>query len=159
MTDPSGDRVIVLPGHGNGTFGAAISVLGVSNPGAIAIADMNRDGRNDLVVAQPDTGRVGFLYQRAAGKFTSPQWIDVGSQPIKLVADDVNGDGATDVLVVNQGDDTLSLILNRFDPSRLWTYQPTAIDPDGDPVSFELVDAPGGMLHDPMTNTIYCANA
>lgn len=157
LTDPSGDRVIVLPGHGNGTFGAAISVLGVSNPGAIAIADMNRDGRNDLVVAQPDTGRVGFLYQRAAGKFTSPQWIDVGSQPIKLVADDVNGDGATDVLVVNQGDDTVSLILNRFDPSRLWTYQPTAIDPDDDPVSFELVDAPGGMLHDPVTNTIYWA--
>ncbi|XZE22599.1 FG-GAP-like repeat-containing protein [Pirellulaceae bacterium SH449] len=157
LTDPSGDRVIVLPGHGNGTFGAAISVLGVSNPGAIAIADMNRDGRNDLVVTQPDAGRVGFLYQRAAGKFTTPQWIDVGSQPIKLVADDVNSDGATDVLVVNQGDDTVSLILNRFDPSRLWTYQPTAIDPDDDPVSFELVDAPGGMLHDPVTNTIYWA--
>ncbi|MBX3423652.1 MAG: VCBS repeat-containing protein [Pirellulaceae bacterium] len=157
LTDPNGERVIILPGHGNGTFGTAISVLGITSPGALAIADMNRDGRNDLVVAQPDAGRVGFLYQRGAGKFTAPQWIEVGVHPIRLVADDVNGDGAPDVLVVNQGDDTVSLILNRFDPSRLWTYQPAAIDPDDDPVSFELIDAPGGMLHDLVTNTIYWA--
>lgn len=157
LTDPNGNRVMILPGNGDGSFGTALSVLGVVEPGAIALADMNRDGRKDLIVAQPKAGRVGFLYQRGAGRFTTPQWIQVGAHPSSIEADDVNGDGATDVIVVNRDDDTVSMILNRFDPNRLWTYQPTAIDPDGDPVSFELVEAPGGMLMDPATNTIYWA--
>lgn len=157
ISDPEGDRLLIFPGVGDGTFGAPVTVLGVSNPGSLAIGDMNRDGRQDLVVAQPHSNRVGVLYQRSPGKFTTPQWIGVGKTPSDIVAEDANGDEATDLLVVNQGDDTVSLILNRFDPNRLWTYQPTALDPDGDVVSFELIAAPGGMLLDPATNTIYWA--
>ncbi len=157
LSDPEGNRILVLPGRGDGTLAPAISVLGVASPESIAIADMNRDGRQDLIVAQPNEGRVGVLYQRGPGKFTTPQWIKVGKHPTDITTDDVNQDGATDVLVVNRDDNTASLILNRFDPNRVWKYQPTAIDPDGDPVAFELLDAPGGMLLDSATNTIYWA--
>ncbi|MFN0052048.1 MAG: putative Ig domain-containing protein [Planctomycetales bacterium] len=157
LTDAAGKRVLILPGHGDGTFGAARFVALNEAPERVAVADMNADGRSDLVVTLPGADRVGILFGRGSARFTTPQTIGVGDAPSALDVSDVNGDGRPDLLVTNAGDDTLSVILNRFDPANLYHYRPTATDPDGDPVTFDLDQAPGGMLYDDATGQILWA--
>ena len=98
-----------------------------------------------------------MLFNRGQGRFTNPQTITLGDAPSSIRTRDANNDGRPDLLVTNAGDNTLSLILNRFDPDQVWSYQPTATDPDGDAVQFDLTTAPGGMLFDDATGRIYWA--
>ncbi|MDX1929713.1 MAG: FG-GAP-like repeat-containing protein [Pirellulaceae bacterium] len=157
LSDSIGDRMVVLVGRGDGTFIAPYVVPAMHAPGAVGIADLNADGRSDIVVAQPTDDRIALLFNRGSGRFTSPQLINVGDNPVAIQIRDVNQDNKPDILVPNHDENTLSVILNRFDPSQVWTYKPTAVDPDGDAVAFELTSAPGGMLYDNASNTIYWA--
>ncbi len=157
LGDSVGDRLIVLQGKGDGTFLAPFAIPAIHAPGAIGIADMNADGRPDIVVAQPEDDRVALFFNRGNGRFTSPQFIQVGDKPVAIQIRDVNKDDKPDILVPNQDENTISVILNRFDPNQVWTYKPTATDPDGDTVTFDLTSAPGGMLYDSASNTIYWA--
>src|SRR5690606_23102344 len=71
-----------------------------------------------------------------------------------IVMTDANGDELVDILVTNAGDDTASLILNRFDPDEVYVYSSLANDPDNDPVSYAILEAPGGMILDAHTGQI-----
>ena len=157
LSDTEADRIVVLAGRGDGTFAAPVTRPGLSRPGAIGIADINLDGRADLIVAQPEADRVGLMLNRGGAKFTQPQWITVGAGPEAVMTRDLDRDGRADIVVVNRKDDSLSAILNRFDPDQVWKYEVTAADPDGDTVHFDLTNAPGGMLLDGATNTVYWA--
>jgi RHS repeat-associated protein len=157
LSDSAGNRLIVLQGRGDGTFLAPFVIPAIHAPGAMGIADTNADGRLDIVVAQPEDDRVALVFNRGTGRFTAPQIIQVGDKPSAIEIRDINKDNKPDILVPNQGDNTVSVILNRFDPNQVWTYKPTAIDPDGDAVTFDVTSAPGGMLYDSDSNTIYWA--
>ncbi len=106
-----GGSVGVLLGNGDGTFQAPRSY----NPGgvstfAVAAADMNGDGKQDLLVTnQCDTnvncnnGSVGVLLGNGDGTFSSAvTYGSGGSSPLAMTVADVNGDGKPDVLVANQ---------------------------------------------------------
>ena len=151
LTDAVGKRVVILPGLGNGNFSAPTVVPLASALGQVAAADLNADGRLDLVVTFPGEGRIGMLFGRGGGRFTTPQLVTVGKTPAALSVQDVDADGKPDLLVTNTGDDTVSVVLNRYDPANLLRYQATAIDPDGDPITFSLESGPGGMLLDEAT--------
>ena len=157
LSDSVGDRLIVLQGRGDGTFAAPFVIPAIHAPGAMGIADMNADGRPDIVVAQPEDDRVALFFNRGSGRFTSPQLIQVGDKPVAIRIRDVNNDNKPDLLVPNQDENTISVILNRFDLNQVWIYKPTATDPDGDVVTFDLTSAPGGMLYDSASNTIFWA--
>ncbi len=157
LSDHDGDRMVVLHGLGDGTFDPPTFLYGVSQPTGLGLADMNGDQRLDIVVAQPANDQIAILFQEAGGRFASPQPIAVGVHPVQIVTRDINGDGRPDVVVTNQGDDTLSVIVNRFDPNQVWRYRPTAIDPDGDAVTFEGTTTPGGMIFDAASQTFLWA--
>jgi RHS repeat-associated protein len=157
LSDSVGDRLIVLQGRGDGTFLAPFVIPAVHAPGSLGIADLNADGRSDIVAAQPEDDRIALFFNRGSGRFTTPQFIQVGEKPVAVQIRDVNGDNKPDILVPNQAENTVSVILNRFDPNEVWTYKPTATDPDGDVVTFDLTNAPGGMLYDSASNTVYWA--
>ncbi len=74
-----------------------------------------------------------------------------------MIVQDVNADGRPDLLVANSGDDTASQVINRYDPTNLYRYTPAAFDPDGDPISYQLLDSPGGMLMNEVTGEIIWA--
>src|SRR5262249_49012927 len=70
----SGSGVGILLGNGNGTFAAETTNAVASGPtdnDSLKIADMNGDGRPDIVVTA-DTGEVSVLVNGASGSFAGP---------------------------------------------------------------------------------------
>lgn len=120
----SGDGLIgVLLGNGDGTFGSAVTydsgggqgsgaIGGGPSPGQLAVADLNGDGKPDVVVANcvaagqgtcgAGNGAVGVLLGNGDGTFGPVATYDSGGQGAVTVAiADVNEDGNPDVLVSN----------------------------------------------------------
>ena len=106
----SSGSVGVLLGNGNGTFQAPISY----NPGgsgsfSMAMADVNGDGKLDLLVANTcltssncNNGSVGVLFGNGDGTFQPSVAYGAGGVDTFAVAlADVNGDGKLDLVVAN----------------------------------------------------------
>ena len=110
------DAAGVLLGTGTGTFGAATTyTMGTSSqPGGVAVADLNGDGRPDLVTANSGTNTAGVRLGTGAGSFGPPATYStgVGSSPSGIEVADVNGDNRPDILVTNAATNTVGLLLN-----------------------------------------------
>jgi hypothetical protein len=83
-----------------------------SVPTDLATADLNGDGKLDLVVAQEDSNEVGVMFGNGNGTFQAPVNYAVGSHPRSVRIADVNHDGKPDIIVANYNDDTVSVLLN-----------------------------------------------
>lgn len=103
--------VSVLLGNGDGTFQTAVSYeSGGFDASSLAIADVNQDGKQDLLItnqcAAPclfdGEGSVAVLLGNGDGTFQPPVAFDTGAQnPFSLVSADVNGDGKFDLVIAN----------------------------------------------------------
>jgi hypothetical protein len=96
--------VYVLPGNGDGTFGAPVQTATPYYTYTLAAADINQDGKMDLLVTLQDggcatynKGGYAFLKGNGNGKFTAgPENCTGGSSPTYPVVADLNGDGKLD---------------------------------------------------------------
>ncbi|MEO7451282.1 MAG: FG-GAP-like repeat-containing protein [Chitinophagaceae bacterium] len=69
---------------------------------SLAIADLNGDGKLDVAVANPDSGRITILKNTSSLQnisFYLPADIPTGPQPAFLVSHDFDGDGKPDLAV------------------------------------------------------------
>jgi VCBS repeat protein len=107
----------VLLGNGDGTFQPVV-LYGSGAPGAnsIAVADVNSDGRPDLLVANNGSNTVGVLLGNGDGTFKPVVTYGSGfGAAWALSVADVNGDGNTDVLVTHFFDGTVGVLLGNRD--------------------------------------------
>jgi hypothetical protein len=107
------DNVTVALASGGGGFvppACACAVpVGIA-PSAVALGDLNGDGKLDAAVTNIISGDVTVLLGSGTGGFTeapdSP--VPVGFGPTALAIGDLNGDGRLDIAVVNSGQDDVT---------------------------------------------------
>lgn len=116
---PGPARVEVLTGDGTGRFAPTASLRAPGlTPFSVGVADVNGDGSPD-VVAGSGEGEPGVAvwFGDAAGEFSpgagSPCPIAAG--PTSLSVDDLDGDGADDVLVTSYVGDELAILFGGRD--------------------------------------------
>ncbi|MET7290409.1 FG-GAP-like repeat-containing protein [Streptomyces sp. NPDC005573] len=100
------NNVSVLPGGGDGTFGAAtrFGLGGGSSPQGVEAADLNGDGHLDLVTSNSSTGTLSVLPGDGHGGFGTASSVSAGvALPSKFKLTDVDEDGKLDAVVVAPG--------------------------------------------------------
>jgi hypothetical protein len=106
----------VLLGDGKGGFKAAGSPVGLgSRVMGMAVADLNRDGRADLVATGGDAVRVLLGDGRGAFKAAPGSPYPAGKGSWRLAVADLNGDGKLDVATAGVEADTVTILLGRDD--------------------------------------------
>ena len=95
---------------------SAIAAFGIqqtfavgSQPRTVAIADVNLDGKPDLLIANAVSNTVSVLLGNGNGTFQNQQTFAAGSGPFAIAVADVNQDGKPDLVVADSGSNSGSV--------------------------------------------------
>lgn len=99
------------------TFAPAVVFATGNNPQSLALADLDSDGKLDILAANLGDNTVSVLINTTpqGGQqpgFAAQQVFATGAEPKAVAAADVDGDGRPDIIAVNQNDDTATVLLN-----------------------------------------------
>ncbi len=93
------------------SFGAPTPYTVGTQPFFVGVADLNGDGKLDLITANSGSNNVSVLLGNGDGTFAPVTNFAAGASPNSVAAGDFNGDGKTDLAVANYGDSTVSILL------------------------------------------------
>ncbi len=82
---------------------------------SVAAADVNGDGKVDLISANREDSTLSVLTNNGSGGFVLSGTYPVGNGPMLVAAADVNGDGKVDLITANWGGgagNTLTVLTN-----------------------------------------------
>lgn len=91
-----------------GPFSAKVDFATGNGPDSVAIADLNDDGKPDLVVASAGSDVVSVFLNKGGTGATTPSFsarvdLSAGPQPCSVAVGDLDGDGKPDLAVANCG--------------------------------------------------------
>ena len=99
-------------------FGTRVDFTTGSSPFDMAVADLDGDGKPDLVVANYSSNTVSVYHNTSttgslvAGSFAAKVDFNTGSAPRGVTIGDVDGDGKPDIVVANYSSNTVSVFRN-----------------------------------------------
>ncbi len=109
------------PDGGTLSFSAATNYGVGSVPRAIAVGDLNGDGKLDLVSANVNVSTVSVLLGQGGGAFSPAADVGVGSAAYSVAVADLNGDGSLDLAEPSSDSSLVSVALNQGLPPSAWT--------------------------------------
>jgi hypothetical protein len=97
--DSPTDAVNVMLGAGDGTFGTRLVAQPTGeNPRAMVLADVNRDGKLEVITANGGASTVSVLAATGAGMLAAKVDYAVGGPATAVVLGDLNNDGRLDIV-------------------------------------------------------------
>jgi len=133
-------------------------------PQDVAIADMDLDGKPDIVVgagSNPIDGNDGRLIvlrntsTASAISFSSVVNLTTGNLTRKLIVGDIDGDGKSDVALVNETPRTMSIFRNTSIPGTISFANKIEIITGGGPYSIAFADVDGNSKLDILVANSY----
>jgi FG-GAP-like repeat len=98
------------------SFAPQVGYTSGGRPSSAAVADVNRDGKPDLLVSNGDAASVSVLLGKGDGTFGAHADFTTGDGPGPVVAADFDRDGKPDLAVANTADtDGVSVLLGNGD--------------------------------------------
>ena len=94
-------------------------------------ADVNSDGRPDLLVAEPASGQLSVYRQQADGSLAPPKTFPTLAGVSQIAAADFNGDGQTELFLLSQDESAVGM--TQFDKNGRLPF-PTLLPLDGKPL-------------------------
>ena len=140
VSEPNSGSVSLALGAGNGTFAAHIDYPAGPVPYGLTPADIDGDGRPDLVALSSGNQSFSVLLQTSAGGFANPLTVTLPYSVHGLAVGDVDGDAKLDIVVVGSSPSSLSVLLGTGDGT--FVAEPT-IYLDDEPTNLTLFDADG----------------
>ncbi len=115
VSNVQSQNVSVLLGNGSGGFAPAVNFPIGAFGWSVSLADFNGDGLLDIVVATGIYNSCRVLMNTSTPGtlgFSAPTSFTAGNNVSFVVAKDFNGDGKPDLVVANQGSNTIGVLIN-----------------------------------------------
>ncbi len=118
------NNISVLPGRGDGTFGADQCVAQLrckvgAVPVALEVVDVNNDNMMDVITVNSLSNNISVLLNRADNSlFERAQFFPVGQTPLSMALADTNNDGMPEpdrLFIANFDSGTVSVLANNND--------------------------------------------
>jgi VCBS repeat protein/List-Bact-rpt repeat protein/FG-GAP repeat protein len=147
------NTISVLLGNGDGTFQGHVDYPSGANPFSVAVADLNGDGKADVVTANISSNTVSIFLNRGDGTLRPRVDYETSNAPASVVIADFNGDGKPDLAVAADGSSAVSVFLGNGDG----TFRPRVDYGTGaGPISIAVGDFNGDGKVDLATASCVC---
>jgi len=118
--DTGSSGVPIVTGLGNGSLAPSQHLEVGMDPASVAVGDFNKDGIQDLAVANSGSNDLSILIGAGGGAFGPDSRTPAGTTPRSAVVADFNNDGFQDIAVIHFGVGDVSILIGRgdgtFDP-------------------------------------------
>ncbi|MGD0338143.1 MAG: FG-GAP-like repeat-containing protein [Bacteroidota bacterium] len=136
---------------GSVSFASKVNYATGSYPIGIAIADIDGNGKPDVVVTNGEDSTISvFRNTSTMGSisFASRVNYKTGSRPVDVAITDIDGDEKPDIAVINEFDNTLSIFLNTSTSGSISLASKVDYTTGSDPLGIAIGDIDGDGKHD-----------